>query len=44
MNAEGREPMSIEKILKKQVLKIVRLVYDDKFELKHIDEIYDLIK
>ena len=43
-NNQGKEPVSREKVLKKQILEIVRLVMSDEFELTSIDRIYDLIR
>lgn len=43
-SGEAKEPISLEKVLKKEIIEIVRLVHDDQFDLKNIDKVYDLVK
>lgn len=44
ISSSEKEPVSIERVLKKEVLSIVRLTYEDQFTLKNIDQVYNLIK
>ena len=40
---QGKEPINKEKILKPEILEIVRLVHEDQFELTNIEKVFDLI-